>query len=614
VTTGPDGLTVIAGDEALAAFRASLTGAHALGLLQQAQGRLLVQSAVGVGKTELMVRTIEHALTVAKAHDLVVVLVPRRDLLHELLGRLPAGTPRVVLTPRPRPRCGALDAEWLQYEQSGCSLLGREQLCGACPRRKGCRWPGQLGRRLRGARLVLATQAHLALNPQFVSHLRHHTGATNPLVLLDESDFLVRSKERAIRPGDLERFLAAQDALLAETEKPTARMERWRELTHLLTQAPTPDLRAGGWSFPRVRGAWAAKVQRRGRELFGQAFRFLGFELHGFARSDRASRERLPTGEVRFAALPDLGEQFIVFSGSVARELARYRLDPDFARPTLVSPFQGYRFEHPGTRWFNLNTLIGTARYFPRNAAQVLDFFAHLIARNIQQGKRTLLVSRKMFVRRCRDFLRRRLSELGAGPVQVVTGNWGGHDLQDPRTVPLISYGVVGLNAFQHIEAAYALNSYYVSAATVADAVHDLDASEERYPITVRFAGEPRRREARVSLPDARETILPRIAQGVLEQKEADVVVQALGRVRPFTKAREVISFQAGELPGVSYTLEFTSLAQARSYFGVPTAQEAGLASRAEKARRLRALGKTQKQIAQELGVSVSTVKRCLHG
>jgi DNA-binding NarL/FixJ family response regulator len=64
----------------------------------------------------------------------------------------------------------------------------------------------------------------------------------------------------------------------------------------------------------------------------------------------------------------------------------------------------------------------------------------------------------------------------------------------------------------------------------------------------------------------------------------------------------------------VSYTLEFTSLAQARSYFGVPTAQEAGLASRAEKACRLRVLGKTQKQIAQELGVSVSTVKRCLHG
>ena len=64
----------------------------------------------------------------------------------------------------------------------------------------------------------------------------------------------------------------------------------------------------------------------------------------------------------------------------------------------------------------------------------------------------------------------------------------------------------------------------------------------------------------------------------------------------------------------MSYTLEFTSLAQARSYFGVPTSQEAGLASRAEKARRLRALGKTQKQIAQELGLSVSTIRRCLHG
>src|SRR5262249_59886592 len=122
--------------------------------------------------------------------------------------------------------------------------------------------------------------------------------------------------------------------------------------------------------------------------------------------------------------------------GSIARALARYRLDPDHARPTLVSPFENHRFEHPGTRWYNLNSLLGAARFFPGNAVQILDFFAHKIAGNIRQGKRTLLVARKRFVRRCRGYLGRRLAELGVGAVRIVTGNWDRHDLQDPRTLP----------------------------------------------------------------------------------------------------------------------------------------------------------------------------------
>jgi hypothetical protein len=93
---------------------------------------------------------------------------------------------------------------------------------------------------------------------------------------------------------------------------------------------------------------------------------------------------------------------------------------------------------------------------------------------------------------------------------------------------------------------------------------------------------------------------------------EADVVVQAVGRVRPFTRPREVITFHAGELPGVRYTLEFDGLAAARAHFGLPTPSGADQASRAERARRLKAQGRTRAQIAQALGVSVSTVKRDL--
>jgi hypothetical protein len=612
VTTLAANPVVIAGDQALAAFRQGLTGPYALQLLGQAGGRLLVQLPVGAGKTAWLLRIIEHALTHSARHDLVLVLVPRWDILHELLARLPAGLPRLVLRPRPRQRCGPLDADWLQYEQTGCGSLGREELCGGCPRFARCPWPGQYGRRLRGARLILATQQHLVVNPLFVTQLCRHARARRPLVLLDESDLLLRATDRTLLALDLDRFVTAQEYVLAGVVGARAGMRQWLELSRLVAQAPTGDLREGRWQFPGVHADWATAVQRAGRQLFGPAFRFLGHDLHNLAHSDPTSRERLGTGDVRFATLPYLGPEFVIFSGSMAPALARYRLDPNHARPTVVSPFEGHRFEHPQTRWFNLNTLDGAAKFFPHNAGRMLDFFAALLARNVAAGKRTLLVSRKKFLGRCRLYLRRRLAELGAGPVNIVAGDWQRHDLADPRTVPLISYGVAGLNRFEQCEAAYCLNSFYVAAATVARAAQDIDPSADRYPVRIDFTGQPRRREARVELPDGRETILPRIVQAVLEEKEANVVVQAVGRVRPFTRPREVITVQAGALPGVRYALEFRSLKQARAFFGVACGKAAEVKAQAAEARRLKVLGRTRAEIAAALGVSPSTVKRYL--
>ncbi len=603
---------VVAGDEALAELRQGLTGARAFELLGAAAGRLLIQLPVGVGKTEWLVAIVLHALTVACEHDLVVVLLPRWDILQEVLQRLPKTLPRTVLYPRPRKRCGELDAEWQEYEQGGCAQLGRQQLCAGCPRRVGCAWPGQYGSHLKGARLVLSTQQHLVLNPHFVEQLRLLTGAHRPLVLLDESDLLLRPCERAVAQADLARFIGAQESLLAEAPEPSARVRAWLELSRLLTQAGEADLREGRWSFPRPDDAWAVDVQRRGRELYGPSFRFLGFDLRHFARSDPASRERLPDGGLRFAVPPSLGKEFIIFSGSIGGDHARYRLDPNHARPALVSPFAHHRFEHPATRWFNLAMPAGAARFFPGNSRVILDFFAFLIARNIAAGKRTLLVARKKFRRLCQSYLRKRLAEIGAGPVRIPTGRWGRHDLNDPRTLPLINYGVSGVNRFQHCEAAYCLTGYYVSAAALARAVHDLDPAADRYPVSIRCAGDPPRRRAEVHLPDGRETILPRVVSGTLLQKEADVVVQAVGRVRPFTRPREVITFHMGELPGVRYAAEFRTLAQARAFFGVPTASEAALQSRVEQAARLWALGRPQKAIAAEMNVSLSSVKRYL--
>jgi hypothetical protein len=607
----PGQQVLIRGEGALEEFRRGLTGERAIAYLRDAGGRLLVQLAVGVGKTQWMVAIIEHALTVARRHDLVIVLVPRWHILEELRRRLPSGLRPVVLHPRPRQRCGDLDPLWVESERAGCGLLGREELCGGCPRRAGCPWPGR-HTGLRKARLILAPQQHLVNDRQFISRLCNLAGARCPLVLVDESDLLLRSGERVITPGELDSFIAAQQQTLDGSEEVTAPMRRWLDLSCRVAAASTEELQLTGWECPDVSRGWALGVQRHGRSLAGGGFRYLVHDFRELALSDPQSRERLSGGGLRFATPPPLGPEFIIFSGSVAAHLARYRLDPNHEDGEVLSPFAGHRFEHPGTQWYNLACWDGAARYFPNNATRIIDFFAEKVARNIRDGKRTLLVARKKFLGLCARHLRKRLGELGVGPVRVVTGRWDRHDLDDPRTLPLISYGVSGVNLFEYHDAAYCLSGYYIDKTVIEQTVYDIDASWGRFPFDIHYTGTPRRRQAHVSLPDERETILPLIVQGVFEQKEADVVVQAVGRVRPFTRPREVITFQAGLLPGVRYTLSFNTLDQARSFFGIETRRRAELQGRVRQAVVLKAQGYTRRRIAQSLGVSPDSVKRYL--
>jgi hypothetical protein len=604
---------VVSGPEALAKFRQGLTGEAVFGLLDQYGGRVLISLPVGVGKTDLLIKVIAHARTIDRRHDLVLVLVPRRDILDEILRKLPPDLNYIVLKPRPRSRCGTLDAGWIEYETTGCGLLAREELCRGCPRHAGCPWPDQYTTgRLKGTGLVFGTQQHIVNNPRFVDQIRDLTRAERVLTLIDESSLLIKGARRTIGHGDLQRFNQAQELLLTQTESPNSTQLEWIKLSKLVAEANTIDLRQGRWRFPWVDGVWATRIQRTGREIYGSSFRFVAFDLRHFARSDLLSRERGANGDIGFASLPDLGDNFVVFSGSMAKDLARYRLDPDHRRPGLVSLFQGLRFEHPGTEWSNISSIAGATKFFPRNAETILDFFVEMVARNIRDGKRTLLVAKKKFAGTCAAYLERRLRKLGAGPVQVVVGNWDKVVLDDPRILPLITYGIAGVNLFEDFDCAYCLTGFYINEATVAAVVHDLDATEDRFPIRIQTLGHPPRRVARVDLPDDRETILPHIAQWVLDQKEGDVVVQAVGRVRPFTKPREIITFQYGALPDVRYTREFRSIAQARSYFGITTRRQSEAESRASKARHLKTLGLSSSGIAEELRVSLSSIKRYL--
>jgi hypothetical protein len=594
--------TVICGEEALASFRRGLTGSRGLKLLQESNGRLLAQIPVGVGKSYWMDLITEEA---RGQYGVVIVSCPTRRLINErpFIIRPPADRKVVNLRPRPSRSCGAKrDAAWRRYEARDMAALGRVDICEGCPLRRRCYWPDQYGKTLKGAEVIYLTQAHLTRAPGIINTLRHWAGAESSLTLIDEADVIARPTRSVITRHDLRQFQAALEAP-GFIDRPLARFHgRWISMVATLLDASTRDLQDGNWRFPYVRTDWAVRVQRTGVERFGEDFRFPGFALNHLAHSAIETRRRGEHGEIEFANRVIVGDA-IIFSGTADPDFVRYRLGVD-----LASPFADYRFTHPGSRFYNLASSIGTRRHFPRNAPQILDFFADLAARRATEGKRVLLVAKKRFVAMCAAGMDERFSKLGAD-LRVQTAGWTPESLQDPRVIPLITYGWIGSNAFERFDAVYCLTGYYVNESVVNECLQDLVRRDLQLPITIETVGVPKRRRARVVNPHHRDCVIARLVQPALEFREAYVVIQAVGRIRPFTRPREVFSFQMSELPDVTYDAEFTSLAAARRHFMIPTGRDRRNADRATRIAALRRQGYTQTETARRLGISVRTVR-----
>lgn len=597
-------MPLVSGETELAAFRSRWTGERMLEELRARAGRLLVSWPVGVGKSHNIDAVIEAALRGGQ-YDLVVALAPTRRLIAERrwVAAPPSDFKVVNLRPRPRRRCGALDAAWQRFERTGLGGLGREQLCATCPRRRGCYWPDQYGKGLKDAQAVFATQAQLERAPDFIGQVERSAGARRPLVVLDEVNALMTSYRKRVTREHLERF--------AETLRRLPPLDHnkyhqtWLDRCDLLLRATTADLRHPDWKMPFAAPPWSLAVQARGWADHADNFRFIAHELRQFGRSALDSRERTPAGDLEFAAPPHAGSDVILYSGTAHPELTRFRLGADVA-----DPFAGYRFVHPETRWYNIASRLGARTYFPHNADQVLDFFAGLIARRLSEGRRPLLITKKCFVPLCVRGLTARLHGLGVTGVRLVTAGWRRATLASPRVVPVINFGAIGTNLFEGFDCAYCLTGYYVTEQVVNAVVQDVLAADGHIPIRIRTGGLPRRRTVEVVSPENRVYDVARLARLALGQQEMDVVVQAVGRVRPYTRPREVVTFQCSARPDGDYDREFDTLAEAREFFGIPTLRTRRRNETAAHVRSERDRGATQVVAAESLGVSLRTVKR----
>jgi hypothetical protein len=182
--------------------------------------------------------------------------------------------------------------------------------------------------------------------------------------------------------------------------------------------------------------------------------------------------------------------------------------------------------------------------------------------------------------------------------------------LKDPTIIPIINYGMVGTNKFKRFHCAFCLTGYYVNERVVDSVLQDVYATDLHIPLKFGTDGLPRRRRVTVANPADRFYAINQLAQLALEQQEMDMVLQAVGRVRPYTKPREVITFQCAGHPQLHYTKEFNSLAEARTFFDIASTRETGKAQTRALVQAAKQAGLRQQQSADKLKFSLTTVKR----
>lgn len=597
-------MAVISGPKELTAFRNHWDGKRLLDLLHQYKGRLRVDWAVGVGKSFNIDSVIEEAV-VSKQYDLVVALFPTRRIIEERkwVVNPPEGIKIVNLKPRPGNSCGVdMNKRWQIFEKNGLGILGRIELCGHCLYQSECHWPKQFGNSMEGTQVVFGAQAHLERSPYFLGQLAQWTKAETVLIILDEANFIMKPFGRRIEREKLQMFVDVLASIHPQRGRKTHK--RWKYLCDLLLTAPTSDLRSHDWKMPWISHAWSLAVQSRGYNIHGDLFYFLAFELSHFGCSPLESRERAANGDILFAAIPSVAMEFIIYSGTAHQQFSEYRLGKEFA-----SPFKDHSFIHPETTWFNIGSRLGARKYFLKNSSQILDFFAGLVARRLLDGKRPLLIAKKCFCTFCANQMEKRLQTLGVDAHVAING-WHPDLLSKSKVVPLIHFGMIGTNLFQEFDCAYCLTGYYVTEGAVNSIVQDLLGSDMTIPLQISINERPCRRKAGVLNKKDRIYDVHALAQHALDHLEMDTVLQAAGRVRPYTKPREIITFQCAGHPDFDYTKEFCSLGEARQYFDIPGRRDAHTAGLCLQIKDARTKGMKQKEAAVILGVSLRTIQR----
>ena len=123
---------------------------------------------------------------------------------------------------------------------------------------------------------------------------------------------------------------------------------------------------------------------------------------------------------------------------------------------------------------------------------RVVDFFTALAMRNAAHARRTVFVARKRFLDRIKARVEAVSAALGR-PLNCVLASPGkSFDGCRPTDIPLINYGIVGVNSLEAFDALYCIGGYYARADHLNAVYQQALPPDSRMPIGIRMEGRRR--------------------------------------------------------------------------------------------------------------------------
>jgi hypothetical protein len=445
------------------------------------------------------------------------------------------------------------------------------------------------------------TEQYLILNPRLICQIRERVEAQRTLVIFDEALFLASPILRRFTRTELESFRDALTKVRKEAADGTG-IDAWLDGINFLLD---PEV-----ELENLRRFWSNQLrfnvlatQEAGQQIFGRSFRYLAPELE-LLNSAVTTGQWRDGGTFEIVVRVDTkGSDVLIMASYLDAEIVEERL----SRPVLPL-FSNVVFRHSNSRILNIADPMGTAATFvcPEHFNRTVDFFLALTLRNAARGRRTVFVTRKKFIDRVIARIEGISAALGRPLKCILASSDKPFDRCEPTEIAVINYRIVGVNSLQSFDALYCIGGYYARADHLNATYQQSLSPDTRMPIGVRIEG----RRRRVYAADGRFNTRyhARRAEATHRMIERHVVLQAIGRIRPFTSPAEIFVFQCDDLSAeLGSVEEFTSLAVARRALRVPTLGQMRRAALGERIRGRRNDGESLRAIAANSRISVST-------
>jgi hypothetical protein len=533
---------------------------------QNSKGAAIIGVPPGLGKTHLIRNSF---LPLQEIFNRVHYAASQHRILNEMKPHV-QHLNRIFKIQRDSKLCGPRrDEDWRHLYRLNLSYIGKPIICGGCPNQDTCLWYEK--DEDKGAYLILQTQDHLFKN---LAEL-----PTTALTILDELKFLeLPIQKRAdrielekyrrilLRHPKLENFILMTNALLSEKPIDPARLHDPQ------TDDEKKAIRKEYFKFLRqlsMQGVFNFSALILDQDRLKPQSRDQAFYYNDHPRID--------------------GPLLITGYGADQKLLEHY-----FRRPFVdLTPTEQY--VDPGSKFYQLDSTSTSYFKFIKNNRSREGIYRFVVAKigaNRRSNKKTLLVAKKGAIKIILDELPKRFST-DVRPKILPFSEATADQFDGINTIPLLHYGVEGINRFEDYDCVICMTAYNLKPAVIQEQLKQLGIGRD-IEVDIRNKPGGLGREVSTDPPTP-------LAQSVFDYLERHKVLQTVSRARPFTTPTEVI-FAGHQDFGATVFRDVRELANS---LGVGAAE-----SKIAKCQSLLAENLSQDEIAKRLKVSLRTVSR----